>query len=61
MWPELPAGNAAAPIRDLAQHARLADPRALYEALYCARAEAENRIGEWFELFADHASSAMRP
>jgi hypothetical protein len=34
------------------------DPRALYEDLYCARGEAENRIGEQFELFADRASSA---
>jgi hypothetical protein len=40
------------------KHARLADPRALYEELYCARGEAENRIGEQFELFADRASSA---
>jgi hypothetical protein len=32
--------------------------RALYEDLYCARGEAENRIGEQFELFADRASSA---
>ncbi len=31
--------------------------RALYEDLYCARGEAENRIGEQFELFADRASS----
>jgi hypothetical protein len=31
---------------------------ALYEDLYCARGEAENRIGEQFELFADRASSA---
>ena len=31
------------------------DARALYEHLYCARGEAENRIGE---LFADRASSA---
>ena len=30
--------------------------RALYEDLYCARGEAENRIGEQFELFADRAS-----
>jgi hypothetical protein len=30
----------------------------LYEQLYCARGEAENRIGEQFELFADRASSA---
>ena len=40
------------------RHARLADPRTLYENLYCARGEAENRIGEQFELFADRASSA---
>jgi len=32
------------------------DARALYEELYCARGEAENRIGEQFELFADRAS-----
>jgi hypothetical protein len=32
--------------------------RALYEAFYCARGEAENRIGEQFELFAHRASSA---
>jgi len=32
--------------------------RTLYEDLYCARGEAENRIGEQFELFADRASSA---
>jgi hypothetical protein len=32
--------------------------RALYEDLYCARGEAENRIGEQFELFADRVSSA---
>jgi len=37
---------------------RFADARALYEDLYCARGEAENRIGEQFELFADRASSA---
>ena len=38
------------------------DARALYEKLYCARGEAENRIGEQFELFADRASSAtMQP
>jgi hypothetical protein len=30
--------------------------RELYEELYCARGEAENRIGEQFELFADRAS-----
>jgi hypothetical protein len=34
------------------------DARALYEGLYCARGEAENRIGEQFEFFADRASSA---
>jgi DDE family transposase len=34
------------------------EARALYEALYCARGEAENRIGEQFEMFADRASSA---
>jgi len=34
------------------------DARALYEDLYCARGEAENRVGEQFELFADRASSA---
>jgi hypothetical protein len=32
--------------------------RILYEDLYCARGEAENRIGEQFELWADRASSA---
>ena len=32
------------------------DAGALYEDLYCARGEAENRIGEQFELFADRAS-----
>jgi len=32
------------------------EARALYETLYCARGEAENRIGEQFELFADRAS-----
>jgi Transposase DDE domain group 1 len=37
------------------------DARALYEKLYCARGEAENRIGEQFELFADRASSATMP
>jgi hypothetical protein len=36
----------------------LYDARALYEDLYCARGEAENRLGEQFELFADRASSA---
>ena len=34
------------------------DARALYEKLYCARGEAENRIGEQFELFADRASDS---
>ena len=34
------------------------DARTLYEDFYCARGEAENRIGEQFELFADRASSA---
>jgi Transposase DDE domain group 1 len=34
------------------------DARRLYEDLYCARGEAENRVGEQFELFADRASSA---
>ena len=34
------------------------DAGALYEDLYCARGEAENRIGEQFELFADRASCA---
>jgi len=34
------------------------EARPLYEDLYCARGEAENRIGEQFELFADRASSA---
>src|SRR5215813_14051767 len=34
------------------------DARALYEQLYCARGEAENRIGKQFELFTDRASSA---
>jgi hypothetical protein len=38
-----------------------AGARALYEELYCARGEAENRIGEQFELFADRASSATMP
>ena len=33
------------------KHARMADPRALYEDLHCACGEAENRIGEQFELF----------
>jgi hypothetical protein len=34
------------------------DARALYEEIYGASGEAENRIGEQFELFADRASSA---
>jgi hypothetical protein len=37
------------------------DPRGLYEGFYCARGEAENRIGEQFELFADRASSHTMP
>jgi hypothetical protein len=37
---------------------RALDARTLYEDLYCARGEAENRIGEQFEMFADRASSA---
>lgn len=43
-------------ITSLKRH--FADARAPYEDLYCARAEAGNRIGEQFELFADRASSA---
>ncbi len=39
------------------EHRRI-EARPLYEDLYCARGEAENRIGEQFELFADRASSA---
>jgi hypothetical protein len=42
----------------VARGARALDARGLYEELYCARGEAENRIGEQFELFADRASSA---
>jgi Transposase DDE domain group 1 len=34
------------------------EARTLYEDLYCACGEAENRIDEQFELFADRASSA---
>lgn len=34
------------------------DARGLYEAFYCARGEAGNRIGEQFEMFADRTSSA---
>ena len=41
------------------KHARMADPRALYEDLYCTRGEAENRIGEQFELFADRAREEL--
>jgi len=37
------------------------DARVLYEDFYCARGEAENRIGEQFELFADRASTATMP
>ena len=44
--------------RHLAQTRPSRHPRTLYESLYCARGEAENRIGEQFELFADRASSA---
>jgi len=44
--------------RHLAQAQPLRLRCALYEQLYCARGEAENRIGEQFELFADRASSA---
>jgi hypothetical protein len=33
------------------------DARALYEQLYCARGEAENRVGEQFELFADRSAT----
>ena len=40
------------------KRARFANARALYEDLYCARGEAENRIGEQFELFSDSTSSA---
>jgi hypothetical protein len=40
------------------KRSRTLDARALYEDLYCARGEAENRIGEQFEMFADRASSA---
>jgi Transposase DDE domain group 1 len=44
------------------QRARTADEaRALYEDFYCARGEAENRVGEQFELFADRASSHTLP
>src|SRR5580765_4942656 len=31
------------------------EARFLYEQLYCARGEAENRVGEQFELFADRS------
>jgi hypothetical protein len=40
------------------ERTRALDARTLYEDLYCARGEAENRIGEQFEMFADRASSA---
>ena len=33
------------------------DPRALYEDLYCARGEMENRIKEQLSLFSDRLSS----
>ena len=45
-------------VTSLARSWRADDARALYEDLYCARGEAENRVGEQFELFADRASSA---
>jgi len=35
------------------------EARALYEDLYCARGEMENRIKEQFSLFADRVSSEM--
>ena len=34
------------------------DPRALYEGLYCARGEMENRIKEQLRLFSDRLSTA---
>jgi hypothetical protein len=37
--------------------AELWAPQALYEQLYCARGEMENRIKEQFSLFADRVSS----
>ena len=45
-------------VTSLSRKRRGCRARALYEDLYCARGEAENRIGEQFELFADRASSA---
>ena len=33
------------------------EARALYEELYCARGEMENRIKEQYSLFADRVSS----
>ena len=48
-------------VTSLKQTRQAYDARALYEDLYCARGEAENRIGEQFELFADRASSATLP
>lgn len=46
-------------VTSLKRRPRVGDAaRALYEDLYCARGEAENRVGEQFELFADRASSA---
>ena len=58
-----PDGSKSTLCRHLAQthSCRLGDARALYEDLYCARGEAENRIGEQFEMFADRASSATMP
>lgn len=44
--------------RRVSRGVRALDPRGLYEEFYCARGEAENRVGEQFELFADRASSA---
>jgi hypothetical protein len=38
--------------------AKLWQPRALYEQLYCARGEMENRIKEQLSLFADRVSAA---
>jgi hypothetical protein len=41
-----------------AEHARTGKPaRQLYEDLYCARADMENRIKEQFHLFAGRAST----
>jgi hypothetical protein len=48
-------------VTSLRQTRQAYDASTLYEDLYCARGEAENRIGEQFELFADRASSATLP